>query len=78
MRNTNRILFNTSVMYLKMFITITLALYILRVVPAAIGIIAFGLFSVVVSVVDMFGFLNKQSATGLPVGINMFLLRDIT
>ena len=60
MRNTNRIIFNTGVMYLKMFITIALALYTSRVVLEALGVIDFGLYSVVASVVAMFGFMNAS------------------
>ena len=47
-------------MYLKMFITIGLSLYTSRVVLDALGVIDFGLYSVVASVVAMFGFLNAS------------------
>ena len=60
MRNNNRIIFNTGVMYLKMFITILLSLYTSRVVLDALGIVDFGLYSVVASIVAMFGFLNAS------------------
>lgn len=51
---------NTGVMYLKMFITIVLSLYTSRVVLDALGVVDFGLYSVVASVVAMFGFLNAS------------------
>jgi hypothetical protein len=54
MRNSNRILFNTGVMYLKMFIIIALSLYTARIIPDALGVIDFGLYSVAASVVAMF------------------------
>jgi O-antigen/teichoic acid export membrane protein len=60
MKNTRKILINTGVMYLKMSITIVLSLYTSRVVLDALGIIDFGLYSVVASVVAMFGFLNAS------------------
>ena len=60
MSNHKRIFINTGVMYLKMFITISLALYTSRVVLDALGVIDFGLYSVVASVVAMFGFLNAS------------------
>lgn len=47
-------------MYLKMFITIGLSLYTSRVVLDALGVIDFGLYSVVASVVALFGFLNAS------------------
>ncbi len=60
MQNTKRILFNTGVMYIKMFITIVLSLYTSRVVLEALGVIDFGIYSVVASVVALFGFLNAS------------------
>jgi O-antigen/teichoic acid export membrane protein len=65
MNNTRRIVFNTGVMNLKMIITIALSLYTSRVVLDALGVIDFGIFSVVASVVAMFGFLNASMIASL-------------
>jgi len=79
MKNTKRIIFNTGVMYLKMFITIVLSLYTARVVLDALGVIDFGLYSVVASVVALFGFLNAsmiasvQRHLAFEMGKNNFL-----
>ncbi len=64
-KNTNRILINTIVMYVKMFITIVLSLYTSRVVLDALGVIDFGLYSVVASVVALVGFLNASMVASL-------------
>ncbi|GAB4533986.1 MAG: oligosaccharide flippase family protein [Thermodesulfovibrionia bacterium] len=56
---------NTIAMNLKMVITIALALYTSRIVLDALGVIDFGIYSVVASVVAMFGFLNSSMVASL-------------
>ncbi len=65
MKNTRRIIFNTASMHIRMLITIGLSLYTSRVVLDALGIIDFGLYSVIASVVAMFGFLNSSMIASL-------------
>lgn len=65
MKNTRRIIFNTAAMHLRMIITVFFALYTSRIILDALGVIDFGLYSVIASVVAMFGFLNSSMIASL-------------
>lgn len=58
MKDSNRIIFNTSVLYAKMGITIFISLYSVRLVLASLGTVDYGIFNVIMGVVSMLSFLN--------------------
>lgn len=58
MKNSNRIIFNTSILYAKMGITILISLYSVRLVLASLGAVDYGIFNVIMGVVSMLAFLN--------------------
>lgn len=63
MQNTNRIVFNTLINYVKSAFTITIALYSTRIILNTLGAADFGLFNVVGGLVGMLTFLNAAMAT---------------
>lgn len=62
--NTERIAKNTLFLYIRMFLTMGVALYTSRVVLNVMGVSDYGTYSVVGGVVMMFGFLNSAMASG--------------
>lgn len=57
-RDNKRLAKNTFLLYGRMMLTMLIALYTSRVVLSALGIESFGVYSVVGSLLGMFGFLN--------------------
>ncbi|RKD87716.1 lipopolysaccharide biosynthesis protein [Mangrovibacterium diazotrophicum] len=62
MRAADKVLFNTLVLYLRVFITAGITLYTTRIVLKALGEIDFGIFNLVSGVVLMLSFLNNALA----------------
>jgi len=62
--NNKRIVKNTIMLYIRMFLTMTVSLYTSRVVLSALGVEDFGIFNVVGGIVAMFSFLNNTLASG--------------
>lgn len=60
--NNKRIVLNTGYLYLKMMITMTIALYSTRIVLNALGANDFGIFNLVAGVIAMFSFLSTAMA----------------
>lgn len=60
--NTKRIAKNTSMLYIRMFLTILVSLYTSRVVLNVLGVDDYGIYNVVGGMVTMFGFLNSSMA----------------
>ena len=58
--NTKRLLKNTIVLYVRMVITMLIALYTSRVVLAQLGVSDYGLYSVVGGVVALFSFMQTS------------------
>ncbi len=58
MTNSNRVIFNTLVLYAKMGITMIISLYSVRLVLASLGTVDYGIFNVIMGVVSMLSFLN--------------------
>lgn len=58
MKPEQRVLKNTSILYLKMGITIFISLYTTRIILNALGTEDYGIFNVVGGVIAMLGFLN--------------------
>lgn len=58
MKDSNRVIMNTTILYLKMGITIIISLYSVRLVLASLGVIDYGIFNVIMGVVSMLSFLN--------------------
>ena len=61
--NNKRIAQNTLMLYFRMILTMGVSLYTSRVVLEVLGVEDFGIYSVVGSVVVMFGFLNYAMST---------------
>jgi O-antigen/teichoic acid export membrane protein len=61
--NSKRIAKNTLVLYVQMFISMLLGLYISRVVLNVLGVVDFGIYNVVGGVVAMFGVLNSAMSS---------------
>lgn len=58
MKDNNRVIFNTSILYVKMGVTILISLYSVRLVLASLGAVDYGIFNVIMGVVSMLSFLN--------------------
>ena len=64
MKANSRIIFNTGVLYLKMFITMAFTLLSTRWILSALGTDDFGLFNLIAGLVAMLSFLNTAMAVG--------------
>ncbi len=60
MKASNRVIFNTSILYVKMGVTILISLYSVRLVLASLGAVDYGIFNVIMGVVSMLSFLNAS------------------
>lgn len=63
-QNSKRIAKNTALLYVRMFITLAVALYTSRIVLEKLGVVDFGINNVVAGMVSMFTFLNGTLASG--------------
>ena len=63
-QNNKRIAKNTLLLYVRMFITMSVSLYTSRIVLEKLGVIDYGINNVVAGMVTMFTFLNTTLATG--------------
>lgn len=63
MIGSNKIIFNTGVLYLKMIITVVISLYSTRLLLEALGIQDFGIFNIVAGVISMLAFINMALST---------------
>jgi O-antigen/teichoic acid export membrane protein len=63
MTNTQRVIFNTAALYVRMGITTVLSLFASRFVLAALGVVDYGLYSVIAGIMGFMGFLNGAMAT---------------
>lgn len=61
--NNKRIAKNTLILYVRMFITMGISLYTVRVVLDALGIVDYGLHNVIAGVVTMLGFLSNSMSS---------------
>lgn len=59
---SNRILKNTSILYVRMAVTVFISLYATRLVLAALGIVDYGIFNVIAGAITMLTFLNGAMA----------------
>ena len=71
----NRVAKNTTILYIKMAITVFISLYVTRLVLAALGSKDFGIFSVVGGTIAMLGFLNASMAAAANVSCRMHKVR---
>lgn len=60
--NNRRIAKNALMLYFRMFLTMSIALYTSRVVLATLGVEDYGIYNVVGGIVAMFGFINSSMA----------------
>ena len=58
--NTHKIAKNTFMLYIRMLLTMLVALYTSRVVLEVLGVEDFGIYNVVGGIVTMFSFLNGK------------------
>lgn len=63
MTNTHRVFLNTMALYTRVAVTTVLVLFTSRFVLAALGVVDFGLYSVVAGIMGFMGFLNSAMAT---------------
>lgn len=63
MQASNRIVFNTGILYLRMFITIGISLYSTRLILSALGSADYGLFNVIAGVVALLSFISITLST---------------
>lgn len=71
--NTKRIVKNTLMLYIRMFVMTIITLYTTRIVLKALGIQDFGIFNVVGGIVIMISFLN----TAMTLSVNRFLAYEL-
>ncbi|HEX8357344.1 MAG TPA: lipopolysaccharide biosynthesis protein, partial [Segetibacter sp.] len=62
MQTGSRVAANTGILYIRMAITVFISLYATRLTLQALGVLDFGLFSLVGGVIAMLGFLNGSMA----------------
>lgn len=62
---SQKVVFNTGIMYVKMVLTIGITLYSTRIVLNELGAADFGLFNVVAGVIAMLSFLNAAMSTSV-------------
>lgn len=65
MSNNERIAKNTLYLYLRMFFILIISLYTSRVILNVLGIIDYGIYSVVAGFVSLFGFLNATLSSSM-------------
>lgn len=63
MSNARRVIFNTVALYVKVALTTVLGLFAIRFVLAALGMVDFGLYSVIAGIMGFVAFLNSAMAT---------------
>lgn len=63
MQGGNKIIMNTGILYVKMFLTVFISLYVTRLVLNALGSEDFGVFNVVGGIIGMLSFLNGAMTT---------------
>jgi len=63
MTNAQRVLFNTVALYVKVALTTVLGLFAIRFVLAALGVVDYGLYSVIAGIMGFMAFLNSAMAT---------------
>ena len=61
--NSKRIVKNTSMMYVRMLLTMAVSLYTSRIVLNTLGVVDFGVYNVVGGIVMMFSFLNSSMSS---------------
>lgn len=62
--SNKRIAKNTLVLYLRTFVSLIISFYTSRIVLSALGVVDFGIFTVVGGIVIMFSFLNNAMSVG--------------
>ncbi len=61
--SNKRIVKNTSLLYFRMLLTMLVSLYTVRVVLKTLGVVDYGIYSVVGGIVEMFSFLSNTMAS---------------
>jgi O-antigen/teichoic acid export membrane protein len=69
MNRSNRLIFNTTILYLKLIISILIGLYSTRLVLEALGIVEFGIFSLVGGILFSLAIINAS----MTVSVQRFL-----
>ena len=73
-QNTHKIAKNTFMLYIRMLLTMLVALYTSRVVLEVLGVEDFGIYNVVGGIVTMFSFLNGTMAASPHSAFYLMLL----
>jgi hypothetical protein len=63
MTNAHRVILNSAALYARVVVTTVLVLFTSRYILAALGVVDFGLYSVVAGIMGFMGFLNSAMAT---------------
>lgn len=63
MKNTNRVIFNTTILYGNSILTIVFSLYTTRLLLNSLGVIDFGIYNLIAGVIGALSFLNTAMAT---------------
>lgn len=74
--NSNKIIKNTIFIYIRMVISIVVSLYSVRIVLKALGVVDFGIYSLVGGVIAFLSFLNGAMTTSSQRYISFFLGRN--
>lgn len=62
MEGGNKIIFNSSILFVKMFFTIGISLYTTRILLNNLGVEDFGIYNLIAGVISMLGFINVTLA----------------
>lgn len=76
MKASNRVIFNTSILYVKMGVTILISLYSVRLVLASLGAVDYGIFNVIMGVVSMLSFLNAALTVSTQRYLSFYQAKD--
>ncbi len=63
MTSTHKVIFNMAALYARVVVTTLLSLFASRFILAALGVVDFGLYSVIVGIMGFMAFLNSAMAT---------------
>ena len=72
MNATNRIAFNTGILYFRMFLTIGITLYTTRLVLSTLGDVDYGILNLIGGIILMLSFLNNAMATATQRFLSFF------
>ncbi len=63
MKPANRVVYNTFIQYARVFVTMGISLYTVRLVLSALGVVDFGIFNLIAGVISLFTFFSAAMSS---------------